>query len=587
MKTENYYLKLPNRGPVSLSKHLITVGIGAGYDVSLEGAGSRMLFSLQKEGRDLFLVPGEEKLRVNGKAVSRPEKLNVCDRIEFRESVAMVLDGQIEADKTEARSTKSALEVLSRLTLHLHSERNLGESLGVVLKELMEFAGAETGYFLSETESGWKLLASEGLLDGQQSEKTLVSSTILSQALEKREPVYVESVIGHPLETQASILAARVFSLACLPLCVGDRVQGALYLYTRTPGKSISEKSLADLGVVATQVALLLSARTEVAKARREHRSETRKLIYAAKSPMALIDARVGKLGATDLAVLILGETGTGKELIAREIHRTSARSAGPFVAINCAAIPPTLMESTLFGSVKGAFTGALKDRPGKFQLADNGTIFLDEIGDLSLDMQAKLLRVLQEREVEAVGGDKPIRVDFRVVAATHRDLQDLVREGKFREDLYYRLNGGSVQVPALRERKDDLILLARHFLAGHSPDKSLSEDAEIALREHAWPGNVRELEQVIARAAALSDEAIIQAAELELKTRIPMKASHSQDLDGQTLKDAQLFFTQDYVRRALERHQGNRTRVSAELGISERTLYRILSDDKVDAKAV
>ncbi len=236
----------------------------------------------------------------------------------------------------------------------------------------------------------------------------------------------------------------------------------------------------------------------------------------AMRTVMGLID----RAAQRDTPVLLMGESGTGKELLARALHTTGPRAAGPFVAVNCSAIPDTLIESELFGHKKGAFTDACEDKPGLFQLAHDGTIFLDEIGDLAPALQGKLLRVLQEKEVHPVGALAPVPTDARIITATHRDLPTLVAEGRFRDDLLYRINVIEVLVPPLRERPDDLEPLVRHLLAKHGaklgkPDCSVSTDAMTALRRHRWPGNVRELENVIERALVLGGGTVITPEDL------------------------------------------------------------------------
>ncbi len=236
----------------------------------------------------------------------------------------------------------------------------------------------------------------------------------------------------------------------------------------------------------------------------------------------------VERVATTDATVLILGETGTGKELIARAIHNLSTRSARPLVKINCASLPTELIESELFGHEKGAFTGAIARRAGRFELADGGTVFLDEIGDLPLKLQAKLLRVLQEGEFERLGSSRTLKVDVRVIAATNRDLSQAINEGTFREDLYYRLNVFPVTLPSLRERPDDVPLLVRHFVKKYSkrmgrPIDTIPQPVMETLERYAWPGNVRELENIIERAVILADEATLQLDDtLEAKTALP-----------------------------------------------------------------
>jgi two-component system response regulator HydG len=270
---------------------------------------------------------------------------------------------------------------------------------------------------------------------------------------------------------------------------------------------------------------------------------------------------------------LITGESGTGKELVAHAIHADSARASGPFVAINCAALPENLLESELFGHEKGAFTGADRARPGRFELAGGGTLFLDEIGDLAGPVQAKLLRVLQEREYTRVGGSKTLKADVRLIAATNRDLRADVEAGRFREDLFYRLSVFSVHLPPLRERGDDVLILAEHFVRtlGASMGKNvpgLARDARDALMSHSWPGNIRELSNAIERALILSDGGPLRAGQLGLVGRVDRSAPAPAaplplgDLERQA------------VQAAMEKAKGNRSRAAALLGVTRSQLY-------------
>jgi formate hydrogenlyase transcriptional activator len=245
--------------------------------------------------------------------------------------------------------------------------------------------------------------------------------------------------------------------------------------------------------------------------------------IIGSSDPLRKLLAQVGKVAASESAVLILGETGTGKELIARAIHKRSSRSSGAFIAVNCGAIPESLVASTLFGHEKGAFTGATQRRLGRFEAANGGTLFLDEVGDLPPDVQVALLRVLQEREIERVGGDRPIPVDVRVLAATHRDLEELVRVGRFREDLLYRLNVVPIEVPSLRERAGDIPMLVEYFIARFGKRagkkfKAIDTKAAKILQAYDWPGNVRELQNVIERAVILCESSTFTVDETWLK---------------------------------------------------------------------
>jgi two-component system NtrC family response regulator len=297
--------------------------------------------------------------------------------------------------------------------------------------------------------------------------------------------------------------------------------------------------------------------------------------IVASSPQMTRILRTVEKIAPTDVAVLLLGESGTGKEVLAHAIHRMSNRSKKPFVAINCAAIPETLLESELFGHEKGAFTGAIKQTIGKIECANGGTLFLDEIGDVPLPMQVKLLRFLQDQVVERVGGHKPIQVDVRIVCATNQDLDHLIGTGRFREDLYYRLNEVRVTVPALRERDGDPVLLANYFLKKFNQQfdrqlKGFGSDALTAIAVHPWRGNVRELENRVKRAVVMAEGLAITAADLELA---PAELPYG-SLD---LREARSRAERGVVQMALAQSSGNLSRASKLLGISRPTLYGLL----------
>lgn len=286
-----------------------------------------------------------------------------------------------------------------------------------------------------------------------------------------------------------------------------------------------------------------------------------------------------GQVAASDATVLILGESGTGKELIARAIHYNSPRKDKPLVTVNCPSIPDNLLESELFGHVKGAFTGAIKDRKGKFELADGGTIFLDEIGDLREDVQAKLLRVLQEHEIERLGDSNTIKVDVRIIAATNKHLEKLVQEGEFREDLYYRLSVVPITIPPLRERKEETPYLVDFFLTRYAGDRKFVIEPEVysALQEYDWPGNVRELENVIERAVVLAADNRITVKSLPVHFQAPEKKE-----TGDPLKLPQGDFSLEEIEKkaileALERAAGNRSQAARLLKIPRHVLlYRL-----------
>jgi len=289
---------------------------------------------------------------------------------------------------------------------------------------------------------------------------------------------------------------------------------------------------------------------------------------------------QVAMASPTNGRVLIYGENGTGKELVARTLHTQSHRRSAPFIEVNCAAIHEELIESELFGHVKGAFTGAVADRRGKFELADGGTLFLDEIGDMSLKTQAKVLRVLQEQTLESVGGSTRIRVDVRVIAATNKDLQDEIRAGQFREDLYFRLNVIPISVPPLRERPDDIPLLADHFMAEFASEygrrlKTLDPGATALLQSYGWPGNVRELRNVIERLMIMVPGETITTSDLSFLDVPRPRPARSAPAERLTLHDARDQFERDLILRTLAEQQGNMSRTADVLGVERSNLYR------------
>jgi len=292
----------------------------------------------------------------------------------------------------------------------------------------------------------------------------------------------------------------------------------------------------------------------------------------------------IGKVAKADATVLITGESGTGKELVAEALHFNSNRRSGPMVKVSCAALPETLLEAELFGHEKGSFTGAMTQRRGRFEMADKGTIFLDEIGEMTVPTQTKLLRVLQERKIERIGSNLPIKVDIRIIVATNKDLQKQVEQSKFRDDLYYRLNVINIHMPPLRDRKEDIPSLVEHFLAKHrysatAQPAAISEEAIRRLMEYNWPGNVRELENVIERAVVLSRGQIITSRELPFGDHDPADGEEGESEadakgDSSFFKKSVAQFEKDLIMKALRDANSNRSKAAEMLGIYRRLLY-------------
>jgi Nif-specific regulatory protein len=407
-----------------------------------------------------------------------------------------------------------------------------------------------------------------------------------------------EAVLVHDaaVELDPSLAGDRLIiesggrSVMAVPLHFGERLGGCLYFSKRRPNW-FDASDIEVANAIAAQVVLAIQHQRvgeERGRARRlEQRLETLqselgerygfdRIIGRAPSLREVLQ-RAAKVAATDTTVLLTGESGTGKELVARAIHHASGRASGPFVAVNCAALPDTLLESELFGHERGAFTGADRQRPGRFEQAQGGTLFLDEIGELSAAVQAKLLRVLQEREFHRVGGTATLRADVRVIAATNRDLEKEVASGHFRDDLFYRLNVFAVQLPPLRARGDDVLLLADHFvreIGGRmgKGEPGLSRDARDVLLSHSWPGNIRELSNAIERALIVSDGGLLTAAQLAIATPRPRVAeiATAAPAPNQSLADWERQIVTDALRTA----KGNKSRAAALLGLTRSQLY-------------
>lgn len=334
---------------------------------------------------------------------------------------------------------------------------------------------------------------------------------------------------------------------------------------------------------------LIIQRALHVHTLEREHRARTESSLASLSGlvtsdpGMLKVCRTVEKVAPTGVSVMLLGESGTGKDVIARAIHQLSPRAARPYVAINCAAIPENLLESELFGHEKGAFTGAIRQIVGKIETANRGTFFLDEIGDLPLALQAKLLRFLQDRVIERVGGRQQIPVDVRIISATNKNIPDLIRDGRFREDLFYRLNEIRVDIPPLRERAGDVVLLINYFISEYNRTlgkniKGLAQDAIEAVLEYAWPGNVREVENRVKRAVIMAEGRLLTAGDLDFV------AADAGDVEEYDLRIARERSERSVIQRALLKEQGNISKAARLLGISRPTLYELMKQLNIKA---
>lgn len=464
--------------------------------------------------------------------------------------------------------------------------QNPEQLLEALIDELIESLGASRGFLILFEAGEPEVKVARGLNKGDLSpEISKCSDAILQQVLKSGEPVIVEDALHDAnFSSSVSVMNLRIASVLCIPLREQGELTGLIYLGQDKLTHAFTPKKLEIATTFAAQASLLLMIKRQLGDLEAD-RSRLSEIVEARRfgamigscESMEKVYHRIRKVAPTDISVLITGETGTGKELIAKEIHKTSPRSEGPFIAINCGAIPHELLESELFGHLKGAFTGATHDREGRFQQADTGTLFLDEIGEMPVHLQVKLLRALQERQVMPVGGTKPKDVDIRVLAATHKNLEKAIETGSFREDLYYRLNVVEIELPPLRERGDDLMLLARFILKRARDEygssvKDFAPRAVTLMKNYTWPGNVRELENRVRKAAVLCDGQVIAPEDLglsaeNLKPLLPLAAAKEE-------------FQRDYVNQVLERFAGNRTKAAEALGVDPRTIFRHLEKE-------
>ncbi len=412
-----------------------------------------------------------------------------------------------------------------------------------------------------------------------------VSQTILNQVMEENLAVLCNDVPGDETFREAeSLLAPRVRAVLAVPLEVQDKILGALYLDTSSKGAAFDTALLQLVTALGNVAALAIENASHVERLGDENRRLHQELniqhsMVGESPPMREVYQFVSRVAARESTVLIQGESGTGKELVARAIHSNSARADRPFVAINCAAIVDTLLESELFGHEKGAFTGAVGQKKGKLEMAEGGTVFLDEIGELAAPLQAKLLRVLQEREFERVGGQRPIKLDIRLITATNVDLNEASRNGKFRQDLFYRLNVVAIEIPPLRKRAEDIPLLAAYFAARYSEKvkrrvAGISPKARACLLRYSWPGNVRELENAIERAVVLG------STELLLPEDLPdsiLEETASSGEPGSALHDGIREAKKKLIEQAIEQANGNYTEAAGILGVHPNHLFRLI----------
>ncbi|HEX4923266.1 MAG TPA: sigma-54-dependent Fis family transcriptional regulator, partial [Bdellovibrionales bacterium] len=473
-----------------------------------------------KEKDDYVIVsPAGDKVVVHGLKGSRKGAIELMagEHLIVQDLTLLVL-----RESASESPSNGAIDDLTELVAGFSEPDDLSRSMQTLLDKLLRLAQMEKGLVINKTLKGdFHVVSQKGVSPND----PWMSESLVLETLDSREPRFVQNIVGSRYESKRSLVATGFISVFAWPLVVRGETLGVLLVGSSKPHSGLSEAERQQAAVYTRLGALMLSfylrdqkSKEEVQALRRSMQPDEVPLLTESKELLQTCEL-ARRVAASDLAVLVHGETGVGKEVLASWIHQKSDRAKGPFVPVNCGAIPSELLESLLFGHRRGAFTGALADQTGKFQQADGGTLFLDEIGDLSEHLQVKLLRVLQEKTVEPLGSNKATKIDVRIVAATHKDLQQLVEQGKFREDLYYRLAEMTLTIPPLRERPGDILLLATMFLKNFAPQKRFSHKAWEWLKAQEWRGNVRELMSCVKRASVLATSEEIQPQDLRVLT--------------------------------------------------------------------
>jgi DNA-binding NtrC family response regulator len=566
---------------VPLVKRITTIGSDAAADVRLASAPPQWAVVHRGDGNVIVHVASTKT------------------RSELAPGQRLDADGiTLALESTAAvRERERALEELVSALAAVESPE---QAVELLLTGLIGTSGADVGALILDERNAYTVAAARdkhgAVLDNA---GELLSDTIVRDVLGSGERVQLDDIAAHSRYAAIpSVASLRLGSALCLPMRLDGRTLGAVFL-ARHNRAAVDDRTLAELRILAAvAVPLLAQLRRSSAAAGASGAGE----LLGESATMQQLRGLVRRVGPTDLSALLHGPSGSGKELVARALHAASARCAKPMIAINCASVAPTLLDAELFGYRKGAFTGAMTDRVGLIEAADGSTLFLDEIGDMPLAMQAALLRVLEQREVKRLGDNVPRAVDFRLVCATHRDLDEEVAAGRFRADLLFRIREVTLDIPPLATRGDDIVLLAGAFLRQAEQQlglvmHTLTDDAQAALRAHAWPGNVRELRATMRRVAVLADSKLIRAGDLGFGGVAPARSDVPAGLPADdaglgaliaaavapgsatqplaTLRDE---VVRRYVELAIARAGGDRDAAAAALQIGVRTLYRYIA---------
>jgi transcriptional regulator with GAF, ATPase, and Fis domain len=587
-------VQIPGKGPTvyHLYKKITSLGSSSECDVVLPDPLVPESFAhIHFDGQVYTIATASRRheVSINGKKrkkhrLTHEDKI-VIGPIELR--FHLVDDAPVpETDAAETIADLDAYQKLYDFSARLMEKHDLTELLNELMDSVIEITNADKGFLILMEADHLDVkvarnLKRENIADAV----SQLSDSIIAKVVESRRPVIISDAMNDSeFNSSMSVIKLKLTSVICVPLLEKGKLIGIIYVGNDTIGGLFQDDLMRVLTMFAAQASLIVANAMLMNELKVDNQQLSRQLeelrfgdIVGTSRPMQEVFRKVEKVAATDISVLITGETGTGKELIAREIHRRSPRKEKPFVTINCGAIPENLLESELFGHVKGAFTGAVANKAGKFQSADGGTLFLDEIGEMPLNLQVKILRAIQEKIVVRVGDTRPESVDIRILAATNRDLEEEIRHQRFREDLYYRLNVVNLHLPPLRERGDDIPVIARYLLSRYSKEydtrvKGFSPNAAVAIRKYDWPGNIRELENRLKKAIVLAEGNLLGPEDLglsgdNLPSILPLAAAKEK-------------FQRDYINEVLALNNGNRTKTARDLGVDPRTIFRHLEKE-------
>jgi len=543
------------------------------------------------DGRDfnISVTDRDLDLHVNGRRRTK-HRLSQDDRV--RVGGAEIEFSLYDEPVTDEVAAKTMAELNSYKRLFEFSQKlmnnyEIPSLLDALLDVVVQVSNADKG-FIVLLESGEPVvkvarnLRRETISDAVRH----LSDSIIKKVVETKQALIISDALNDSsFKNSLSVMNLRLTSVMCVPLLERGNLIGLIYVGNDNVAQLFDQSALEILTIFAAQASLVIRNALLVNELQFDNQSLQDRIerirfgeILGSSPAMQEVFRKVQRVATTDITVLVTGETGTGKELIARELHNRSPRAKGPFISVNCGAIPENLLESELFGHVRGAFTGAVANKLGRFQSANKGTLFLDEIGEMPQPLQVKILRALQEHIVTKVGDTAPEAVDIRIIAATNRDLEAETRAGRFREDLYYRLNVVHLALPPLRDRGDDIVVLARYMLSRYAPEygskvRGFTPSAITAVKRYRWPGNIRELENRIKKAVVLADKSMLGPEDLginpdEIPTILPLAEAREQ-------------WQRSYINEVLGINGGNRTRTARDLGVDPRTIFRHLEKEE------